>query len=223
MRAAGGFNNLGMHFGLRAGLLWRQFGWPPVLGITLLLAAAVLHGQLTPTLNAELAALEAQNLAFARPRPTPQVNPASAPAKPASLLTERKQVFERTLISSSAVPETLARLFAAAAAAKVTLAQGDYRTTTEKVGAYAALRIVLPVKSSYPQLRSFVDSALAQNPAIALEEISFKREAVGASMGEARVRLVVYVRDTGQLAGTAAPLIEVPPSAPPTETKVATP
>ena len=204
--------------GLRAGLLWRQYGWPPVLGLVLLAIGALLHGRITPALNAKFATLDRQNAALARPRP---VSAPSARVKTASLFSERKQAFERTLVAPQAVPETLAQLFAAAAAAKVTLAQGDYKNTPEKQSGYSALRIVLPVKSSYPQLRAFVDAALAQNPALALEEITFKRETVDASTGEARVRFVLYMREPGSSA--EAPTTAPAPAAAVPETKAMAP
>ena len=204
--------------GLRAGLLWRQYGWPPVLGVVLLAIAALLHGRITPALTAKLVTLDRQNATLVRPR---TVTPPSTTAKSVGLLTERKQAFERTLVAPQAVPSALAQIFATAAAAKVTLAQGDYKNTQEKPGSYGVLRIVLPVKSSYPQLRAFVDAALAQNPALALEEITFKRETVDASTGEARVRFVLYMREPGSSA--EAPTTAPAPAAAVPETKAMAP
>jgi len=63
----------------------------------------------------------------------------------------------------------------------------------DKTGKLARYQVTLPVKGSYVQIRQFVDQALIDVPVAALDDINFKREAIGATQLEARIKFTLYV------------------------------
>ena len=83
-------------------------------------------------------------------------------------------------------------MYAAAAAQKLVLEQGEYRLSSDKTGKLARYQVTLPVKGSYLQIRQFVDQALIDVPVATLDDINFKREAIGATQLEARIKFTLY-------------------------------
>jgi hypothetical protein len=49
------------------------------------------------------------------------------------------------------------------------------------------------LRGGYAQVRSFLDQVLTQIPAAALEEVTIRRDSVGARATETRVRLTLYL------------------------------
>jgi hypothetical protein len=48
------------------------------------------------------------------------------------------------------------------------------------------------VKGSYPQIRGFISQVLADIPAIALDEVDFRRDGVGNAVLDVRLRLTLF-------------------------------
>ena len=94
--------------------------------------------------------------------------------------------------SGTPLTEWLNKLYAAAAAQQLVLEQGEYRLSSDKTGKLARYQVTLPVKGSYLQIRQFVDQALIDVPVAALDDINFKREAIGATQLEARIKFTLY-------------------------------
>lgn len=95
--------------------------------------------------------------------------------------------------SGPSLSEWLDKLYAAAAVQQLVLEQGEYRITPSKNGKLARYQITLPVKGNYLQIRKFVAKALNDVPIAALEEISFKREAIGSTEVETRIKLTLFL------------------------------
>lgn len=88
----------------------------------------------------------------------------------------------------------LKRLFKMARGAELVLAQVDYvRTEFPSVG-MARLSLQIPVAGSYAAMRLFLDRALLQLPFLALDELSFQREAINSDEGEAILKLSLYFK-----------------------------
>jgi hypothetical protein len=51
----------------------------------------------------------------------------------------------------------------------------------------------LPVKGSYIQIRKFIVKVLNSVPSAALEEVSFKRDAISKGELEAKIRFSIYM------------------------------
>jgi hypothetical protein len=52
---------------------------------------------------------------------------------------------------------------------------------------------MLPVRGTYPQIRKFVDGAMAEVSTLSLNSIQFDRQKVGDPMVDATVKLTVYL------------------------------
>jgi hypothetical protein len=61
------------------------------------------------------------------------------------------------------------------------------------VGRVMRYQVTLPVRGTYPQIRKFVDGALAQVPALSLDGIQFERRNIGDATVDAKIKFVVYL------------------------------
>ncbi|HUF79604.1 MAG TPA: GspMb/PilO family protein [Burkholderiales bacterium] len=135
------------------------------LGAAGLLAAGVIYFVLVlQPLEQRSAALEARLAARA---------PAAGRegASPAARLAGFYRFFE----TGETAPDWLARLHAAGAAAGVELHSAAY--TLHKTGTrIERYEMVLPLTGSYPQIRAFLRSALAEIPVLSLDQVQIRRE-----------------------------------------------
>ena len=87
----------------------------------------------------------------------------------------------------------MARFYQAAEKKQIFLYQGEYQMVRYKYINLAAYEIALPVKASYPQLRSFINQALSDIPNLALESIDFKRQRADEPTLEAQLKFTLYL------------------------------
>ena len=73
------------------------------------------------------------------------------------------------------------------------LSQGEYKTAAVRDGGFTTYQVNLPVKGSYGAIWQFAMAALRAIPFASLDDISFKRDSIGQSGVEARVRLTLYL------------------------------
>lgn len=170
-----------------AWLAWfiERAGWPGLLGILLLAAAAYTQARLLPQLAAETEQLrdEAARLAARRTEPVKREEPGLA----------------ARLSGAGHTPEAVARLFAAAAHAGLQLDQGEYRLQTDPAAGLTRYQITLPVEGSWPALREFLGQALNGDPALALEGITLNRPRVEERELQGVLRLTLYLsREAGK-------------------------
>ena len=78
------------------------------------------------------------------------------------------------------------------------LAQAEYKLEFDKAGGFHTYQMRLPVRGTYPRLRGFVDATLARIACAALEDVDFKRDAIGTAEAEARLRFLFFVKDAAQ-------------------------
>ena len=121
---------------------------------------------------------------------------AAAPTQAPSLKA-RHAAFSAALVPASEATRQIEALFAQAARGKLVLVRGEYKWAREADGGYRTLEVVLPLKAPYPQVRRFADELLAAMPAAALLEAGFRRDGAGAANLEARLRVMIYLRDEG--------------------------
>lgn len=170
---------------VQAALLLARAGLLPAAALLCLAAAALLHFLLLPQLQARTER-DRQHLADLRAGRT------AAPA--AQDLAAHYNEFRTQLASEDGRGELLKSLFKLAAEAGVTLAQADYRQQPDPGCGCQRLQITLPVRGTYPQIRAFIDAALARIGALALDELSLRRENVKNTNVEAQLRLTLYLR-----------------------------
>jgi len=86
-------------------------------------------------------------------------------------------------------------LFALAAKNGLTLAQGEYKRGYDRDARVYTYQIQLPLKGSYVAIWQFAMDALRAIPFGALDDIGFRRDAIGDTQVEARLRLTLYLTD----------------------------
>jgi Tfp pilus assembly protein PilO len=178
-----------------AGLRWhiRQWltllGWPGLLGIALVAAAGAMYvGAIGPA-KARTRELQQEAISIRTfSRANADVAKTSAIGYEAWL-----EQFYRLLPAKSSAPDWLRIIFAAAQSQSLGLEQGEYKITIDKNGRLLAYEIGLPVRGSYVQVRKFVGDVLDRIPAIALDEIVIKREAINANRIDASIRFTLFL------------------------------
>ncbi|MEN6587980.1 MAG: type 4a pilus biogenesis protein PilO [Sulfuricella sp.] len=113
----------------------------------------------------------------------------SAKLSPAEQLTEFYGKFPHEECS----PQWLEKLVALAASRGLTLNDGEYKATREKVGKLVRYQMTLPVKGEYPQIRRFLTDVPGVLPVIALENVQFERQKVADPNIEAKIKMVLYL------------------------------
>lgn len=87
-------------------------------------------------------------------------------------------------------------LFDLAAKTGLTLRQGEYQSAYDAGARIHTYQVTLPVRGSYRAIWRFALLALGAIEFASLDEISFKRDAIGAAEVEARLRLTLYLAGT---------------------------
>jgi len=91
------------------------------------------------------------------------------------------------------LPDWLERIYAAAEKNGVQLDAGEYKLLQDRNQKLVRYQLTLPVRGNYLQVRGFIAEVLTAVPAAALDEIGFRRDSVGATVLDARVRFTVYM------------------------------
>jgi hypothetical protein len=160
------------------------------LACALALGGALLYAIAAQPLNTRIAERESElGRVEAQARET---RSAGAPEK--SLLEERLVAFNGTLCEKERLNAFVGTVFEQAARQGLSLAQAEYKLEHDKAGGFSAYQMTLPVRGAYPRLRKFVDATLAEIPCAAIEDVDFKREAIGAGETDARLRFVLFLK-----------------------------
>lgn len=167
----------------------RGLGWPGLAGALLLVAsvgytlAGILPARQT-VMAAQERAVRAEAV-LARVRNGKDVPPPTA--------EKRGEAFYAALPAQVDVTKWIERIYGAAAAEKLSLAQGEYAEADVPTTRMARYRIVLPLHGNYGQIRRFIAAAGAAVPGLTLEDLSMQRQNVGDTELEARVQLSLYL------------------------------
>jgi hypothetical protein len=89
----------------------------------------------------------------------------------------------------------LKELNEAGAVAGVAVKRIEYRMLDDQRARLRQYQIVMPVTSSYPNIRKFVSIALAKVPAMSLDHIAFQRKRVGDVAVDAELRFTLFLAD----------------------------
>ena len=162
-------------------------GWPGVLGVALLLGAAGVYVTVVQDRTARLVELKRESASLKS-----RIERAAKSGIPETGSVEELNKFYG-FFRGMPLTAWLDKLYAAAAAQKLVLEQGEYRLSQDKTGKLSRYQVTLPVKGTYLQIRQFADQALLDVPVAALDDINFKREAIGATQLEARIKFTLYV------------------------------
>ena len=134
--------------------------------------------------------VEARRVA-ALPPPAPAVAALPPPATDDYHLA----LFEAALGERRHAEQGVKTLFKLAGQAGLTLRQGEYKAAYDRNARLHTYQVTLPVKGSYGAIWQFALGALRAIPFAALDEISFKRDAIGEANVEVRLRLTFYLTE----------------------------
>ena len=175
---------------------WGVAGWAHRIGaagVVGLLLLAIGSGMvvyssllLEPMLEAERALLE-KSTAAARNEPA-----LVSEARPAA--GTRLDEFYTAFPEATEIPAVLGILVKLAERHGLSLEQGQYRLSAEPAGPLMRYQIKLPIRGPYARLRLMVEEVMHDVPAIALDSIQFKREAIDTPSLDAEVEFSLYVR-----------------------------
>jgi hypothetical protein len=165
----------------------RLIGLPGIIGLGFLIAALFYVAAIAiPAKNQhnELAQSIAQT--SAKIKLSQQGNASRTPA-------EQLADFYAGFPRGTTIPDWLGKIYAIAEQQKLDLEIGEYSLTQKKSDRLDQFRIVFPVKGSYPQIRRFIRAALATAPALALDNVSIKRDKVGDGVIDAQIVFLLYL------------------------------
>ncbi|HEV7390226.1 MAG TPA: GspMb/PilO family protein [Burkholderiales bacterium] len=107
---------------------------------------------------------------------------------------QQLETFYEFFPPATTLSDWLLKIYAAAEQHGVALDAGDYKLVQEKTSRLARYQMMLPVKGSYEQIRGFIAAVLNDVPAVAVDDIALKRETIGSSNLEARLKLTLFLR-----------------------------
>jgi Tfp pilus assembly protein PilO len=158
------------------------------IGLGLIVLAAGFYGG---TMYPEQQRLEALQREVAKLREHAAKPGKTAPRTAANDLAKFYAFFP----AADELPEILDIVFRAAKRESLVLERGEYRVTRRSAGGMFQYQLTFPVHGSYPQIRKFVDSALSQVPALALESVHFERQKIGEPLVDAKITLAIHLGD----------------------------
>jgi hypothetical protein len=169
---------------------WRyqvyRHGWPAVLGLALMAGAIATQLLGVNQIHEQTAVLRAD---AAKLRQVSKQRP-----KQDEVAVKRLADFYASLPAASAALDAVGAIHLSATKMGVRLAVGDYRQVREGSSALLRYQVTLPARSSYPNMRLWLDDVMNTLPTAALDEISVRRDDVGSDIVEARLRLTLFMR-----------------------------
>jgi hypothetical protein len=179
-------------FNLQAQLTLRRFGWGKSIASIIFIIGLIAWLWAIPYVHAQQTALQlklrhAQQSWHAAELTLPAVHHTSA--------EDHFNQFIDGLGDDRYTEQQVKTLFALADKAGLTLSQADYKLAEDKNGHYRTYQVLMPVKGNYSAIRRFCESTLLAIPFASLDEMSFKRDAVGNGTLEARLRFTIYLSD----------------------------
>lgn len=164
-------------------------GWQGVLGITLLMVSGVLAATVLPSRLADLDRAQS-HVETARARLL-----LAGPDRGGRGNARDDQLanFYAFFPPLTTLPDWLERIYAAAEKNGVQLDTGEYKLLQETNRKLARYQLTLPVRGSYTQVRGFIADVLTDVPAAALDDVGFRREAVGNAVLDTRIRFTLYM------------------------------
>jgi hypothetical protein len=87
--------------------------------------------------------------------------------------------------------DALAKLYAIGTATGVDLQSGNYRTE-KAAGRLERYELALPVSGSYAQIRDFLNRALAEIPALSLDQMTLRRDGRNEATLQAELRMTLH-------------------------------
>lgn len=167
--------------------LREQLGWQGMTGLVLLALAAALHTFIVNPLEEETAFIH-QKVAAAQSKTSLQ-------SRNFTSFDRQKELgeFYESLPDEEDVTDILAAISSVAEASKLELKQAEYQLDDKNVQRME-YHIVFPVQGEYANIRFFVFRVLSDHPAIALDQLNFKRDKVNDAILKAEIKFTLFLK-----------------------------
>lgn len=137
-----------------------------------------------------------EEYAAARRQAAMPPSPLAAPALPPPSADQNLAHFYSSLGQRRQLDRQLKTLFALAEKNGLSLRQGEYRSSLDRAGRFHTYQVTLPVSGRYGAIWQFAFDALRALPHASLDDVGFRRDAIGSPTVEARLRLTLYLAAT---------------------------
>lgn len=161
--------------------------WLLLAGSLLALLAATTHLLLLPGRDAAIEAGERRLAQLERNTRRLQIERQSVPEQ------RRPHLLER-FPDDSRLPREVGRLLNLAESGGLQFSAGEYRLVAGKEKLLDRYVVSLPVLGGYGEIRQFLQNVRDEFPNLAIEDVSLRRDSIGASEVEAQLRLVIFIR-----------------------------
>ncbi|MQY50996.1 hypothetical protein GHK24_04275 [Rhodocyclus tenuis] len=161
--------------------LLRRAGWPALAGLALLATALAMYTLLLETTRAQV---DETRAAIAKARQAPQGATRDAGSDADTLLA--------ALPTRAALEGVIAAIHQAAARDGLLTATAEYRVRKE--GELIRYEIALPVKTTWQPLRHWLAELIESSPALAIDELSLRRDSAENAPLDGRVQFTVFLR-----------------------------
>jgi hypothetical protein len=167
----------------------KHLGLPGLAGVMLLAVSCAGYISISVWENAKLEALTQEALAEKHHLDMSRLNPGGELTSPGAQL----HAFYEYFPARQQAPNLFQTIYGAARAESINLVLGEYKFVPGKSGRIGSYQVNLPVRGSYIQIKKFIVKVLNSIPSAALEEVSFRREAVSRGDLEAKIRFSIYM------------------------------
>jgi len=176
---------------LQQRLRWwsEQLGWAGMSAIALLLYVVVAYASAIMPAQQQLLQLEQM---FAEQQKLTDTQQAQVKAVEESESSKQERFYE-DFPQQRDISKTLNKLYAAATHSNLTLQRGEYKLKRDSNTQFLRYEIELPMQGRYTEIQRFAYRAMKENPTLAFDEISFKREAASATLVQAKLHFTLYL------------------------------
>ncbi|KXB31754.1 hypothetical protein AT959_05220 [Dechloromonas denitrificans] len=161
--------------------------WLLLAGSLLLLLAATGHLLLLPGRETAIEAGEGRLAALERSTRRLQIERQTAPEQGQPHLLER-------FPDASRLPGEVGRLLNLAESGGLQFSAAEYRLVAGKEKLLDRYVVSLPLQGGYSEIRQFLLGLRDEFPNLAIEDVSLRRDTIGASEVEVQLRLVIFIR-----------------------------
>lgn len=166
-----------------------RLGWPGLAGLLLIALWGTGEFVWLPQQQARIERDEAENRTLRR-----EIVRLNAEGERNLAPQARLEALLAAFPSRRQLPEALARFNEILTAVGVRVDGAEYQPDTAKGGDFSALTIGIVVKMPYPRLRALFDAVREKMPTMAIDDVQLKRDAIGSSEAEVRLRCKLFLR-----------------------------
>jgi len=168
----------------------RRWGWPGAIAVALLAAGAAVALVVVPRFEDRL--IETRAAADAAERLARRSRGAG---QNAAALADPVGTWRAALPEGAGRQRRIATLLALAEANGLVPQRTEFRFSTDSALGVARYRVTLPVTGRYSAVRSFVDGALAADPALLLDSVRLSRSSAQVSAVQAELGFSLLMRN----------------------------